>query len=52
MMKNQIYKALDAGYPNSDSVMKRGMLLPVHHGLTTKMLQRLHNTIDEFVGKF
>ena len=52
MMKNQIYKALDAGYPNSDSVMKRGMLLPVHHGLTTKMLQRLHNTIDEFVGEF
>ena len=52
MMKNQIYKALDAGYPNSDSVMKRGMLLPVHHGLTTKMLQRLHNTIDEFVSEF
>jgi len=49
MMKNQIYKVLDGGYPNSDSVMRRGMLLPVHHGLTAQMIQRLHSTIDQFI---
>jgi len=49
MMKNQIYKVLDEGYPNSDSVMRRGMLLPVHHGLTAQMIQRLHSTIDQFI---
>ena len=49
MMKKQIYKVLDGGYPNSDSVMRRGMLLPVHHGLTAQMIQRLHSTIDQFI---
>tara|TARA_B100000795_G_scaffold97856_1_gene71791 strand:- start:680 stop:1894 length:1215 start_codon:yes stop_codon:yes gene_type:complete len=49
MMKNQIYKVLDNGYPNSDSIMRRGMLLPVHHGLTSQMIQRLHSTIDQFI---
>ena len=49
MMKNQIYKVLDDGYPNSDSIMRRGMLLPVHHGLTSQMIQRLHSTIDQFI---
>ena len=39
------------GYPNSDSVMERGVLLPLHHGMTTEMFKRLHNCIDEFVAK-
>jgi len=38
-----------SGYANSDSIMERGVLLPLHHGLTPQMLQRLHLTIDEFI---
>jgi CDP-6-deoxy-D-xylo-4-hexulose-3-dehydrase len=51
MCKN-IKKRVDKnGYPNSDSVMERGLLLPVHHGLTEKMFKKLHYTIDEFIKK-
>mgnify|MGYP001391702361 CR=1 FL=1 len=38
------------GYPNSDKIMKRGVLLPVHHGLSDDMFERLHKTIDEFIS--
>lgn len=37
------------GYPNADAVMERGVLLPVHHGMTNEMFNRLHATIDEFI---
>ena len=39
------------GYPNSDAVMGRGVLLPLHHGMTSEMFKRLHNCIDDFVAK-
>ena len=39
------------GYPNSDAIMERGVLLPLHHGMTADMFERLHNCIDEFVAK-
>ncbi len=39
------------GYPNSDEIMERGVLLPLHHGMTSEMFNRLHNCIDEFVAK-
>lgn len=42
----------DGGYPNSDAIMKRGVLLPLHHGLTEEMFNRFHTTIDEFVSKY
>ena len=38
------------GYPNSDAVMERGVLLPLHHGMTSEMFERLHQCIDEFVS--
>ena len=38
------------GYPNADAVMERGVLLPLHHGLTTEMFERFHSTIDEFIS--
>ena len=38
-----------AGYPNADAVMARAALLPVHHGMTASMFDRLHATIDEFL---
>ena len=50
MMKETKYKVLSKGYPNADAVMERGVLLPLHHGLTDSMFDRLHKTIDEFLG--
>lgn len=44
-------RVLNDGYPNSDSIMERGVLLPVHHGLTDSMFSRLHETIDFFISE-
>ena len=42
-------EAKASDFPNSDRVMKNGVLLPVHHGMTEEMFGRLHDTINEFV---
>ncbi len=39
------------GYPESDKVMKNGILIACHHGLTKKMIKHIHCSIDEFVSK-
>ncbi len=39
------------GYPESDKVMKNGILLACHHGLTTKMIKHIHKSIGEFIKK-
>ncbi len=52
MMKNQKFKTSNDGFTNSDAVMERGMLLPLHHGLTSSMILRLHETIDQFIYEF
>jgi CDP-6-deoxy-D-xylo-4-hexulose-3-dehydrase len=44
-------KILAEGYPNADAIMERGVLLPLHHGLTDSMFERLHETIDIFISK-
>ena len=41
-----------SGLNHADEVMKRGVLLPVHHGMTDEMFNRLHETIEEFINKF
>lgn len=52
-MCNDIDKVcLEEGYPNSDAIMKRGVLLPLHHGLSENMFIRLHKTIDEFISQY
>ncbi len=38
-------------FVNSDNVMKNGVLLPLHHGMSESMFQRLHDTIDEFIAR-
>ena len=38
------------GYPESDKVMKYGILLACHHGLTSKMIHHIHKSIDEFMN--
>ena len=40
------------GYPNSDNVMKRSVLLPLHHGMTEKMFDYFYNTLEEFIKIF
>lgn len=39
-------------YPNADNVMKNGVLLPCHHGLTDDMFNRLHETIEDFLSNY
>ena len=50
MMESENYKTSELGYKNSDAVMERAFLLPVHHGMTDEMFERLHSTIDEFIN--
>jgi CDP-4-dehydro-6-deoxyglucose reductase, E1 len=50
MCKGIEKKVMSAGYPNADNVMKRSMLLPLHHGLSEDMFSRLHETIEEFIS--
>ncbi len=43
---------IDGGYPNADYVMRNGILLPLHHGLTDEMFNKLHCVIDLFLKKY
>jgi len=40
------------GYPEADKVMKNGILIACHHGLTKKMIGHIHRSIDEFILKY
>ena len=52
-MTRNIRKKVDKrGYKNADAVMARGVLLPLHHGMTDGMFERLHDVIDKFVKNF
>lgn len=52
MCQNIDMRICEKGYPNADNVMERGVLLPLHHGLTEEMFQRFHLTIDQFIEKY
>jgi CDP-6-deoxy-D-xylo-4-hexulose-3-dehydrase len=52
MMKGHKFRVNQNGYPCADAVMERGVLLPIHHGMTDSMFKRLHQTIDEFISKY
>ena len=43
---------VDKGYPNADYVMRNGILLPLHHGMTNEMFDKLHTVIDEFLNSY
>ena len=45
----KLLKKSKKGFPNSDAVMERGVLLPLHHGMTNEMFERLHVTIETFI---
>lgn len=42
-------KESKAGYPESDKVMRGGMLLGCHHGITSEMMNHMHESIDLFL---
>lgn len=48
-----IRKVVDPeGYPNSDRVMERGFLIGAHHGMTSDMVEYVHDTFTEFANQF
>lgn len=46
------HRACDNGYPYADQVMRGGMLLACHHGLTEDMLSHIHASIESFATQF
>jgi CDP-6-deoxy-D-xylo-4-hexulose-3-dehydrase len=40
------------GYPEADKVMKGGVLLACHHGLTEAMIAHMHQSFAEFAGRY
>ncbi len=43
---------VEEGYPNADYVMRNGILLPLHHGLTEEMFDKLHSTVELFLNNY
>lgn len=39
-------------YPNADRVMRGGMLVACHHGLTELQLEYVHDTFDDFARRY
>jgi CDP-4-dehydro-6-deoxyglucose reductase, E1 len=42
------YGATKDGYPVSDDVMRGGLLLACHHGLTAAQIAYMHETFEDF----
>lgn len=40
------------GYPNTDQVMRGGILLGCHHGLTPEMMAHIHWSFEEFAKNY
>jgi CDP-6-deoxy-D-xylo-4-hexulose-3-dehydrase len=40
------------GYLEADKVMRNGILIACHHGLSKDMIRHLYNSIEEFIKKF
>ena len=52
MCKNINKVVSENGYFNADNVMKRGVLLPVHHGMTEKMFEKFYFVIESFLKNY
>ena len=50
MMEGIKRRERNCGYPNSDNVMKRSVLLPLHHGMTESMFDYFYETLEEFIS--
>ena len=51
MMKDQKFIANDS-YENANDVMKNGVLLGSHQGLTTEQFQHIEEVCEEFFSQF
>ena len=49
IMKNKKFKKFSPKFPNSDNVMKNGILIGCHHGLTNKEIKYMTNKFSEFL---
>ena len=47
--KNIKAKKDKKGYPEADKVMRNGILIACHHGLTKSMILHIHKSIDQFI---
>lgn len=52
MMKDQKYKSIEGNLNNADSIMERGVLLPLHHGMNERMFNKLHYKIESFLDQY
>jgi CDP-6-deoxy-D-xylo-4-hexulose-3-dehydrase len=50
--KNVTRKESVNGYTESDKVMRGGMLLACHHGLTRPMIEHVKEQVTEFLGQY
>ncbi len=50
--KNIECRTSAAGYPNADAVMRGGILVACHHGLTRPMMDHLLDSCNAFLGQF
>ena len=50
MCQNIEKRVMVEGYPNADAVMERGILLPLHHGMTESMFERFYESIEIFLN--
>ena len=46
--KHSKHIADSAGYPHADAVMRGGMLMAVHHGLSEEQMMHMHTSFDIF----
>ena len=47
--KNITRKECKHGYPHADHVMRGGILLGCHHGLTSEMIAHIHSSFEAFI---
>ena len=52
MMKNVNYVGSPDEFVNADRVMKQGILLACHHGLTDEMINHLYESIELFISQY
>ena len=52
MMLGRNTRVREGGYPSADAVMRRGVLLPLHHGMTESMFSRFEETVSDFVARY
>ena len=52
IMKSKVYKKCKSSHINSDNVMKNGLLIGCHHGLSNKDIDFMLSKFDKFFKRF